>query len=190
VTGRPRPATGDGAAGPDPADRRHLPFWIHQLVEYVAGAGIAWTGARASGAAQAVVVTAGLVLVLLAAVSDGPLGAGRLIGRRAHRAADGVIVVAAAAGGVTLAATDHVGAAVVVLVTGALVAYLFLRTRYERRPPRRRVRDLGGEVRRPGGAGPPRRSASAPAGSADAASAARALGRLAARARAARRSRP
>jgi hypothetical protein len=157
------------------ADRRHLPFWVHQLVEYAAGAGIAWTGARASGTAQAAVVTAGLVLVVLAAVTDGPLGAARLVGRRTHRVADAVLVVASAAGGSLLAATGHGAPGVVVLVTGALVAYLFLRTRYERRPSRRRIRDLVGTV----ASRPPGSSASAP----------RTLGRLAARARAARRGR-
>ena len=151
-------------------DRRYVSFGLHQLVEYAAGAGLGWSGARATGTAQVVVLGAAVLLGLVAAVSDGPLGAGRLLSRRAHRVVDAVLVVAAGVGGVALIVSDHVAPGIVAFVVGALVAYLFLRTRYERRP--RRLR-------------PPRVPSTTGPRGAPSTSAARSLGRVAARARAA-----
>src|SRR6516165_12357904 len=81
---------------PDQHAASRIPFWVHQIVELLLGALLLLQGAR-NGEHTAVLVTLGVVLVLLAVCSDGPVGAWPWIGRRLHRVLDLVAAAALAA---------------------------------------------------------------------------------------------
>jgi hypothetical protein len=132
--------SGDAGAGPPTGfeDGRTVLFWIHQLVEYVLAIGLGWAGARSSGTAQVVLLAAAVAIGLVAALTDGPLGAGRLLSRRTHRVLDVVLLVVAAVGGVALIVTGETAAGAVLVAVAALLTFLWRRTRYERRPSARR----------------------------------------------------
>lgn len=70
---------------------RNIPFWAHQAVEYLLGALLVLValGMPQSGG---LVIAGGALVIVVAAVTDGPLGACSLLGRTAHRAADFVVV--------------------------------------------------------------------------------------------------
>ena len=64
-----------------------VPFWAHQLAEMLLGGLLLVEGAR-TGEHTAVLVGMGSLLLLLALMSDGALGAWPWIGRRLHRVLD------------------------------------------------------------------------------------------------------
>ncbi|MBI4882484.1 MAG: hypothetical protein HY826_00350 [Actinobacteria bacterium] len=66
------------------------PFWAHQLVEYILGAGLVASGLQ-SPTPLVPSILGGFVL-LYAAATRGALAAFRLIDRRVHRVADPVVV--------------------------------------------------------------------------------------------------
>ena len=70
------------------------PFWLHQVAEYIIGLAAIATGVQSPEPLVPALI-GGLVLVN-AAVVDGPLGAFRLVGRRTHRLTDIVVLVAMA----------------------------------------------------------------------------------------------
>ena len=73
------------------ADRANLPFWAHQLAEYLIGAvliGSAWYSPE-----PAVQAGLGGAVVANAAFADGPAGAFRVVGRPLHRWIDLAIMV-------------------------------------------------------------------------------------------------
>lgn len=122
----------------DPGPGRHVPFWLHQLVEYLLAAALLWAGARVEGDGRIVAFSLGGALLVFSAISDGGFGAGRVLSRSQHRIGDLVLVVAIP---VVLVAVPGARTAVVLVPGGASVAmlvYLLRRTRYERRPPRAR----------------------------------------------------
>lgn len=67
------------------------PFWLHQVAEYIIGLAAIATGLQSPDPLLPA-VTGGLVL-LNAAIADGPFAAFRFVGRRLHRVADVVVVV-------------------------------------------------------------------------------------------------
>jgi len=67
------------------------PFWLHQLAEYVIGFAAIATGFQSPNP-LAPSLMGGLVLIN-AAIADGPFGAFRWVGRRRHRIADWVVLV-------------------------------------------------------------------------------------------------
>ncbi|MFM8382933.1 MAG: hypothetical protein ACKOA6_13205 [Actinomycetota bacterium] len=71
------------------------PFWLHQVAEYVIGLAAIASGLQSPDPLLPA-VTGGLVL-LNAAIADGPFAAFRLVGRRVHRLADVVVVALMAA---------------------------------------------------------------------------------------------
>ncbi len=66
------------------------PFWMHQIVEYILGGALIATGLQ-SPTPLVPSVVGGLVM-LHAALTIGPVGAFRVIGRRTHRVIDVVII--------------------------------------------------------------------------------------------------
>jgi hypothetical protein len=68
------------------------PFWLHQLAEYILGAGLLMTGLRSDE--PAVPVAIGLAMAINAACVDGPMAAFRGLSRRAHRMVDVALVIA------------------------------------------------------------------------------------------------
>lgn len=67
------------------------PFWLHQLAEYIIGLAAIATGFQSPRPAVPAIM-GGLVL-LNAAIADGPFGAFRWVNRRHHRWADWMVLV-------------------------------------------------------------------------------------------------
>lgn len=88
------PSTTDSRASMTPPAaprRRKVGFLGHQLVEYVLGAALIATGVRVVGTATVLLIGIGFVVVVLAALTDGPLGATHLLSRRVHHVLDLVV---------------------------------------------------------------------------------------------------
>lgn len=127
-------------------DRVLRPFWLHQSAEYLIGLVIIAMGLQSIE--PAVPTVAGGVVLLNAALVDGPLGAFRLFSRRAHRVVDVVVI----AGLLLLAVLPFVdvdsSTRVILFGGGVVLAVVWWNSAFEPRRPRR--------SRRPGGdAGPP-----------------------------------
>jgi hypothetical protein len=89
-------------------DRVLRPFWLHQASEYLVGIVIVVMGLQT--VEPAIPVLAGGLVLLNAALVDGPLGAFRLFTRRGHRIADIVAPI-----GIDTTSRLVLGAAAVVL---------------------------------------------------------------------------
>ena len=99
-------------------DRVLRPFWLHQSSEYLVGIVIVVMGLQT--VKPAIPVLAGGLVLLNAALVDGPLGAFRLFSRRGHRIADIVVIALLVLGAVAPIGIDStsrliLGAAAVVL---------------------------------------------------------------------------
>jgi hypothetical protein len=99
-------------------DRVLRPFWLHQCAEYLIG--LVLVGMGLQSIEPAVPTIAGGLVLLNAALADGPLGAFRLFSRRAHRAVDAVVIAVLALGAV-LPWVDIDSASRVLLGCGAAV---------------------------------------------------------------------
>lgn len=75
-------------------DRVLRPFWLHQCAEYLIGLVLVAMGLQSLE--PAIPTIAGGVVILNAAIVDGPLGAFRVFSRRAHRIVDVVVIAALA----------------------------------------------------------------------------------------------
>ncbi|MDA8296034.1 MAG: hypothetical protein M0004_05500 [Actinomycetota bacterium] len=110
--------------------RRRVAFFGHTVAEYVIAAALVVSGFHANGPIADELIAAGVLLVVLNAVTRGPLGALRLLSRRAHHVADGVVILALALG--PLAELGHLH--VLGLLVSEVVALVLLRiertTRY------------------------------------------------------------
>jgi hypothetical protein len=71
-------------------DRLLRPFWLHQAAEYLLGLVLVATGLQSP--TPVVPAVAGGLILVNAAVVDGPLGAFRLCSRRVHRIVDLVVI--------------------------------------------------------------------------------------------------
>ncbi len=76
---------------PDRADPLRLPLWVHQLLEYGIGLALIYQSVHSEDAPQ--IAAAGLLVLLLAALTNAPCGAFRWIPPMLHRTLD-VFVVA------------------------------------------------------------------------------------------------
>ena len=105
-----------------------VPFWAHQLAEMLLGGLLLVEGAR-TGQHTAVLVGMGGLLLLLALMSDGALGAWPWIGRRLHRVLDLVAAAALAVSPLVLSLDAFL--AIVILEAAALgMLWLALRTNW------------------------------------------------------------
>ncbi|MCU1489600.1 MAG: hypothetical protein JWM85_1005, partial [Acidimicrobiaceae bacterium] len=77
-----------------PRVRRRVPFLGHTVAEYVIAAALIASGIHATGAAELVLVLSGAALVVLNVLTRGPLGAFRLLTRRAHHVGDLLVIAA------------------------------------------------------------------------------------------------
>jgi hypothetical protein len=115
-------------------DRVLRPFWLHQSAEYLVGLVIVAMGLQSIE--PAVPTVAGGIVVLNAALVDGPLGAFRLFSRRAHRIVD-VFVISGLALVAVLPFLDVDSATRVIVGGGAAVlAVVWWNSAFERRRPR------------------------------------------------------
>lgn len=111
-------------------ERRHVGFLAHSVAEYVLGAALVAVGLHLTGAPEAVLVGVGGVLVLLNLCTDAPLGVVSALGRRAHHAADLVLVGALLASPLAALETLHVVGVVVAELIGLLLLRIERSTRY------------------------------------------------------------
>jgi len=99
----PGPSNGSGSCAPEVGTRRCgwiprvartdrvlRPFWLHQSAEYLIGLVIVAMGLQSIE--PTVPTIAGGVVLLNAALVDGPLGAFRLFSRKAHRIVDAIVI--------------------------------------------------------------------------------------------------
>lgn len=105
-------------------------FWLHQMAEYAVGAAMVASGLQSPTPTLPAVV--GGLMILNAAIVDGPLGAFRLVGRRTHRVLDW-LVVAIAVGTVAWPGVDA-GTRVVQLGIAVVYAVVVWRTGSSRPP--------------------------------------------------------
>jgi pyruvate/2-oxoglutarate dehydrogenase complex dihydrolipoamide acyltransferase (E2) component len=105
-----------------------VPFWAHQLAEMLLGGLLLVEGAR-TGEHTAVLVGMGSLLLLLALMSDGALGAWPWIGRRLHRVLDLVAAAALAISPLVLS-LDAVLPVVILEVAALGMLWLALRTNW------------------------------------------------------------
>src|SRR5688572_15720642 len=68
------------------------PFWLHQGAEYLLGLVLAAQGLQ--GPTPMIPALAGALIIINAALVDGPLGAFRAVSRRQHRWCDVVVILA------------------------------------------------------------------------------------------------
>ena len=111
-----------------------VPFWAHQLAEMLLGGLLLVEGAR-TGEHTAVLVGMGSLLLLLALMSDGALGAWPWIGRRLHRVLDLVAAAALAVSPLVLS-LDAVLPVVILEVAALGMLWLALRTNWSVRARR------------------------------------------------------
>ncbi|MHB8670725.1 MAG: hypothetical protein ACYDAD_09240 [Acidimicrobiales bacterium] len=154
---------------------RGLPFGLHQAVEYGLGGFLVFQGAHFGDRAASAAVVGGLVLVVLAALSEGPLCVVRAVPRPLHRALDVGAVALIAAGPFLARVSDQVAAVAVAESVALLLAVVAGSTRYSGRPRRGSASDDPALV-------PPRAAASNPPVPAPVDQAAKVAGFLAGRA--------
>ena len=116
-------------------ERARRPFWMHQIVEYMIG--LVLIAAAVQQPKPAVPAVMGLLIILNAAITIGPAGAFRIIGRRTHRVLDIIVMLILAAS--TLqpwVEEDTTGR----LVVGAITFVMFMvwfHTDFDERPDRK-----------------------------------------------------
>ncbi len=113
------------------------PFWLHQASEYLVGIVIIAMGLQTLKPAAPVL--AGALVLLNAALVDGPLGAFRLFTRRGHRIVD-VFVIAALALGAILPVLGEDATARAVMAFGAVfLAFVWWNSAFENRASKRQA---------------------------------------------------
>ena len=107
------------------------PFWLHQAAEYLLGLVLVAVGLQSIEPLWPTL--AGGLVILNAAVVDGPIGAFRLTSRRQHRIADliviGAIVVAAA---MPFLSIDN-ASRVMMAVTAVILGFVWWNSSFESR---------------------------------------------------------
>ena len=118
----------------DPTRAPGLPFWIHQVVEYLLGALLLTQAIQTSR--PLIPVLLGLAVILLAATADGPVAAFRIVPRPLHRVLDLVVLATIVVAGVVF--RDELGTAglVFTVLAAAGLAGLVIRTDYRAKPRR------------------------------------------------------
>lgn len=124
---------------------------VHGLLEYVfAGLLIAapFLFAFDSGAATAVSIVLGVVLLVIAATADTPTGLARSVGASWHALLDVAVAVLLIAAPFLFAFSDDGTATAVFIVAGALWLLVTIGTRYERELKRERDAAPAGRSKR------------------------------------------
>ncbi len=118
-------------------DRVLRPFWLHQAAEYLVGVVLVAMGLQSPK--PTVPLLAGALVLLNAALVDGPLGAFRLFDRRVHRVVDLVVIGVLLLGAVIpVLGVDATGRAT--LAIGAVVlAVVWWNSAFENRATRRQA---------------------------------------------------
>lgn len=123
------------------ADRARRPFWVHQLAEYLIGVMLVFTGLQAQNAAVPSIL--GGLVVVNAAIVDGPFSAFDVVGRRAHQVADIVLIVAMLLSAAMPFLDIDAGTRLVIAGVGVVLAFVWWYSSYESRPVGGRVASSG-----------------------------------------------
>jgi hypothetical protein len=109
------------------------PFWMHQLVEYLLGVALLSQGLQTTEPLVPTVL--GALVLLNAAIVDGPLSAGRAVSRPVHRGADAVLVAMMVAAVIFV---DSLTSSVRIMIgfSAAIMAFLIWRSDYRTRVKR------------------------------------------------------
>ena len=113
---------------------RGLPFWIHQVAEYAIGLGL--IAQAAQGPDATLPVALGGVVLLSAALADGPAAGWKVLSRRQHRLADVLVALGALLVAVLPWSRAGVTSRTVLAIAAALLGVLILSTNYAPRPAR------------------------------------------------------
>jgi hypothetical protein len=120
-------------------NRALRPFWLHQVVEYILG--IVLISAAFQSPEPAVASVLGVVIMVNAAITEGPGGAFRLVHRKVHRVLDVVVFGLLVAGAVQpffgIDLTSRVLLAAIAVVLGFVWWHTDFATKDERKARRR-----------------------------------------------------
>jgi hypothetical protein len=117
------------------SERVRRPFWLHQGAEYLIGLVLVAQGLQSP--TPLIPSLAGALVIVNAAIVDGPLGAFRLVPRRLHRTLD-VVVIATLAVAAALPWLDVDNTSrLLMLAVAALLAYVWWHSSFE--PPASRA---------------------------------------------------
>ena len=119
-------------------ERAMRPFWIHQAAEYLIGLVLVAMGLQSLD--PFVPTLAGGLVILNAAVVDGPLGAFRLFSRRAHRVADLVVIAVLAVLAVLPWIDLENSNRILLAVCAVILGFVWWNSAFERRPARQALR--------------------------------------------------
>jgi hypothetical protein len=123
-------------------DRRAFSFTAHQVAEYILGGVTVLQSGHLGGRGASAIVGLGVAIVVIAAVSDGGVGAMRFVSPAAHRVLDVGLIAVAIASPWLFDFTGDLAAILVAESVGVLLLVLSGATRYRRGPsatqPRRR----------------------------------------------------
>lgn len=135
------------------ADRRIMPLWLHQGAEYAMGLLLAYMALHVKGQMETALLVAAGAMIATEVLTDGPAGAVRLLGPRAHQVVDLALVVGLALS--PLAVPGHLDTLGIVVAEAAAVvlARMVTITRYRGRVSGPPAGPDGWDVR--GGLSPP-----------------------------------
>jgi hypothetical protein len=118
-----------------PRDDRVLrPFWLHQAAEYLIGLVLVAMGLQSFD--PVVPTLAGGLVIVNAAVVDGPLGAFRLFSRRVHRIADLVVIGTLVALAVVPSINVENASRIMIAVCAVILGFVWWNSSFERRAVR------------------------------------------------------
>ena len=107
------------------------PFWMHQIVEYILGVALIASGLQSP--TPIVPGVLGLLIIANAAITKGPIGAFRVLGRKVHRVVDvGLIALTFIAAFQPWLETDS-GVRLIVVFIGVVYAFVWWQTNFAER---------------------------------------------------------
>jgi hypothetical protein len=112
-------------------DRVLRPFWLHQAAEYLLGLVLVAVGLQSVEPLWPTL--AGGLVILNAAVVDGPIGAFRMTTRRQHRVTDLVVIGAIAVASVLPFLSIDNASRVMMAVTAVILGFVWWNSSFERR---------------------------------------------------------
>lgn len=123
------------------SDRVQRPFWLHQLAEYLIGFSMVAVSVQLP--TPVVPVALGGLVIVNAAIVNGPMSAFDVVSRKVHRWIDVVLIAAIAVVAVLPWFDIDVSSRSILLLIAAVLAVVWWYSSFETRPERgaRRVRD-------------------------------------------------
>lgn len=118
------------------------PFWMHQIVEYILGLALIATGLQSPTPLVPGVI--GLLIILNAAITKGPVAAFRVINRKVHRVVDvGLIALTFVAAFQPWLETES-GVRLIVVFIGVVHAFVWWQSNFAERVKGPKVSAEGG----------------------------------------------